>query len=590
VTGAGRVARRILAVMTAAVALVAIGASPAYAHAELETTDPQAGGVYDAAPKAVTLEYSEPVEASLGAVRLYDGRGARIETGSPSHPGGRGSAVRVDLPGLEDGSYVVTWRVVSADSHPVQGAFTFQVGPEATADDIEGLTQRLLASQGGNETVGAVYAVARFGVFAALAVLVGGAAFLVLVWPRGRSVSLAARLVWAGWAGAVVSTVVELMIQGPYAAGLGLADAFDLDLLRDVLETRSGRVWLARLILLGLAAVLLWRLLPTRRRPVREYPLTPAWGAAAVALGVALVATPGLGGHAGSGDLVPLAVVADTAHLGGVALWLGGLALLFAVFLPRADADELRTALPRYSQLALGAVVVIIATGVFQAWRQVGSLGALRDTDFGRLLVVKVLLVGVLVVAAAFSREVVNRTFRARTARVAVGAGGPSLEEEPLDPFVDDESPLDDATEVRNLRRSVVIEVLIAIVILGVTALLVNTPPGRSAESAPFSEIVEGDEMSVDLSVDPADVGENNIHATAVTPTGAPIDVQEMSVTLRQPDRDIAAIDVPLERLGPGHYVSYDFQVPIAGDWVITVRALLDDTNDAVVEGEVPIG
>jgi copper transport protein len=581
------VASRAFAVTAVAFALVAIGASPAYAHAELETTDPQAGAVYDTAPRNVTLRYSEPVEASLGAVRLYDGRGQRLDTGAPSHPDGEGSAVQVDLPGLRDGSYVVTWRVLSADSHPVRGAFTFQVGPEATADDLDSLTQRLLASEGGSEVVGAVYAVARFGVFASLALLVGGAAFLVLVWRRGRESKRASTLVWAGWVGAVVSTVVELLIQGPYAAGLGLSDALDIDLVQEVLDTRAGRVWLARLVLLAVAAVLLWRLLPTRRRPVREYPLTPAWGLAATAVGIALVATPGLGGHAGSGDLVPLAVVADTAHLGGVALWLGGLIVLFAAFLPRADADDLRAAVPRYSQLALGAVVVIIATGVFQAWRQVGSLGALRDTDFGRLLVIKVLLVGVLVVAAAFSREVVNRTFRARTARVPVAAGGPSPSVS--DPLFDEPPPLDDATEVRNLRRSVVIEVVIAVVILGVTALLVNTPPGRSAESAPFAEVLEGDELSLDVTVDPADVGENTIHATALTPAGAPLDVQEMELTLRQPDREIAPIDVPLERLGTGHYVAYDFGIPIKGDWVLTASALLDDTNQAVVEGEIPI-
>ena len=583
-----RLAPRILAATAAAFALVAIGASPAYAHAELETTDPQAGAVYDTAPKEVTLRYSEPVEASLGAVRLFDGRGQRLETGAPSHPDGEGRAVRVDLPGLRDGSYVVTWRVLSADSHPVRGAFTFQVGPEATADDLDSLTQRLLASQGGSEVVGAVYAVARFGVFASLALLVGGAAFLVLVWSRGRESKRAATLVWAGWTGAVLSTMLELLIQGPYAAGLGLGDALDIDLVQNVLDTRAGRVWLARLALLALAAVLLWRLLPARRRPVREYPLTPAWVLAAAAVGIALVATPGIGGHAGSGDLVPLAVVADTAHLGGVALWLGGLVVLFAAFLPRADADDLRSAVPRYSQLALGAVAVIVATGVFQAWRQVGSLGALRDTDFGRLLVIKVLLVGVLVVAAAFSREVVNRTFRARTARVPVGAGGPQPSDD--DPVFDEPPPLDDATEVRNLRRSVVIEVVIAVVILGVTALLVNTPPGRSAESAPVAKVLEGDELSLDVTVDPADVGENTIHATALTPAGAPLDVQEMELTLRQPDREIAPIDVPLERLGTGHYVAYDFGIPIAGDWVLTASALLDDTSQAVVEGEIPIG
>jgi len=378
-------------------------------------------------------------------------------------------------------------------------------------------------------------------------------------------------------------------VQGPYAAALGLGEVSDIDLLREVLDTRAGRVWVARLVLLGVAFVLLRRLLPGRR-PVREYPLGLAWVGIATVVGVGLAATPGLGGHAGSGDLVPLAVMADAAHMGAVALWLGGLVVLFAAFLPRADGDELRATLPRYSQLALGAVGVIVVTGVFQAWRQVGSLSALRDTDFGRLLVVKLLLVGVLVVTAAFSREIVNRTFRTSRTRVAVGAGGPPMEARGVGGPDDAEELPDEATEVRNLRRSVAVEVVIAAVVLVVTALLVNTPPARSSEEAgPFATVVKTDDLRFDVLVSPAEVGTNDVHVTALTPTGVPAEVLELEVTFTQPDRDIAAIDVPLRQLSGGHYVGDDFQIPIEGEWVLTASALVDDTTQVTGEADVPI-
>jgi copper transport protein len=573
----------------ACVAVVAL-AAPASAHAQLESTEPQAGGVYDDAPREITLRYSEPVEASLGAVRVYDGAGDRIDAGKASHPGGAADTVRVDLPALSDGSYVVTWRVLSADSHPVQGAFTFQVGPEATADNLESLTQRLLASQGGSESVGVVYAVARFGVFASLALLVGGVAFVVLVWRAGRDSQRARRLVWAGWIGALASTAVGFVLKGPYAAGLGLADAFDPELLGDVFDTRSGKVWVARALILLLALPLLRRLLPGHR-PVAEYPLTAGWTLAAALVGAALVATPGLGGHASSGILVPLAVVADAAHLGAVSIWLGGLAVLFVAFLPRAGADELRATLPRYSQVALAAIVVIVITGTFQSWRQVGSFGALRDTDFGRLLVIKLLLFAVIIVAAAFSREVVNRTFRARTARVRepVVAGGPVPPSGGATDYDVEFEPLDDATEVQNLRRSVMVEVALAVVVLVVTALLVNAPPARSEAAEPYAKVLKTDDLWFDVRVDPAAAGENNVHMTALTTTGGPTDVLEMEVSLTQPERDIAPIDVPLRRLGPGHYVAYDVNIPIPGDWELIANALIDDTTQVVAKDEVEI-
>src|SRR5207245_1176958 len=161
------------------------------------------------------------------------------------------------------------------------------------------------------------------------ALLVGAAAFLFLVWPAGRESKGAARLVWAGWIGAVVATIVGIALDGAYAAALPLGDAVKPSVISDVLDTRFGRVWLLRLVLL-------------------------------------------------------------------------------VVVLRRKHLDELREVVPRYSRLALAAISVIIVSGAFQAWRQLGSLSNLRDTDYGKLLTAKLLAFGVLIITAAFSREIVN--------------------------------------------------------------------------------------------------------------------------------------------------------------------------------------
>src|SRR5207244_12102053 len=126
-------------------------------------------------------------------------------------------------------------------------------------------------------------------------------------------------------------------------------------------------------------AVLLRRRAGTRR-PGVAYPLPRWWRPAAAVVAVGLLLTPGLSGHAGTGDLVPLAIIADVAHLSGVSLWLGGLVVLLVVVLRRKHLDELREVVPRYSRLALAAISVIIVSGAFQAWRQLGSLSNLRDT------------------------------------------------------------------------------------------------------------------------------------------------------------------------------------------------------------------
>ena len=157
-----------------------------------------------------------------------------------------------------------------------------------------------------------------------------------------------------------------------------------------------------------------------------EHPLPKWWPYAAGVLGLALCATPGLAGHASSGPLIPIAIPADTLHVTGVGIWLGGLVVLFAAFMPRADEPTLRDVVPRYSQYALVAMGVIVVTGVFQAFRQIDRFGALLDTDYGRILLIKIVVFLGLMVVAAVSRDVVNRRWRiprTRSMRRAVGAG-----------------------------------------------------------------------------------------------------------------------------------------------------------------------
>jgi copper transport protein len=609
VTSRRRVLARVAAVAVLATLLVVAAAAPAFAHATLEETTPVPGQVLDRAPKSATLRFSESVEVALGAVRVFNSRGERLDAGSASHPSGDQRTVRVSLPNLDKDSYVVTWRVISADSHPVSGAFTFQVGAGAPAGNLQSLTERLLANQGGDNTVGFLYAVARFTVFASLALLVGAAAFLVLVWPRGRESKGAARLVWAGWVGAFVATVAGIALDGTYAAALPLRDAFDPSVVGDVLGTRFGRVWLLRLVLLVIALPLL-RLL-VNRRPVVEYPLPRWWRPVAALVGVGLVLTPGLSGHAGSGDLVPFALTADAIHIGAVSLWLGGLAVLVTLVLRRKDVDELRSVVPRFSQLALAAVCVIIATGAFQAWRQLGSLSNFRDTDYGKLLAAKLLAFGALIITAAFSREIVNRRFAARRPapvpqpRVPVTAGGSPLppDEVHTGGGDGDDDEMDDAEidhwEARNLRRHVALEVVIAVIILSIASLLVNAAPAVSVnESGATGVTLRTDRMVVDVTAIPGPPGRNELHLTAFSPQGGPLalpavggldQVGEFEVSASLPSRGIAPIQIPVRRISPGHYIGPGVSLPIPGDWTLTVRALLSETDQVAAAGKLSI-
>ena len=601
--------RRLLALGALVVALVVVAAAPASAHATLLTTDPQNGGVYDKPPSQVKLRFSEPVEVSLGGIRVFSSDRDRVVTGSPEHPGGTQSEVAVSLPKLDDGTYVVTWRVISADSHPVEGAFTFQIGTKATLSkkNAQGVANSLLASTGGSKTVGVVYGIDRAVLFGALAVLIGGAVFLVAVWPRGRDDRRAARVVWGGWIGVAVTTVLGIALEGVYAAGLPLSKVFDPTVFRDVLDTRYGKVALVRLALLVVAFPLL-RLLLHRRNDGQEHPVRAWWMVAAGLVGLGLAVTPGLGGHAGTGIQTGLAIPADMVHVAAMACWLGGLVVLCVAVLPKGDADELRAVLPRYSALALGAIVALIVSGGYQAWRQVGSIDALKNTDYGRLLIAKLVVFAALIVAAAFSREIVNRRFRdyppdeeledAETVfeplPVGVGvsssgggAGGSvparqgRFDDDGYDGGWDDDTT--DEEEVRRLRRSVAVEVVIAAVILSITALLVNAAPARSVETQPVSLTLKSGQVWVYVDIAPGIAGPNDMHFTALPTGGGPATIDDMTVQLTRPGEDLPPFTVPLQKLGNGHYYAPLYDIPYPGKWQMTIRVQLGATNEAVL-------
>ncbi len=613
--------RRLAAVVVLVGLMIGLDAVPAFAHAVLISTDPAAGTTLTKSPKTVTLRFGENVEASLGAIRVFNQKAQRLDVSAPFHPGGQGSAVSATLPSLGSGLYVLTWRVISADSHPVHGAFTFQVGASSvptSANTTNSLVSRLLTKQKGSRTVGVVYGAVRTIVFGALAILVGGMFFLAVLWPEGRRSRRAARVVWSGWWVLLVSTLAAYAIQGVYAAGLPLSSALHSAELRGVWHTRFGHFSGVRVALLALAFGLLWVLLPGRRqvRPLRSW-----WYAAGAVVVAGLSLTPGLAAHASTGRWHQWSVPADGLHVAAMAVWLGGLGVLCACVLTAADPGVLRKVVPRFSFVAFSCVVVLVATGVFQAYRQIGTLHALSNTTYGRLLLVKTAFVVVLVAAAGFSRDVVNRWFRyplepetddeddgalaREMAGVAVrhntgtgrgaannaassGVGG-SDGLEGVDPDVLAELLEDERGEVGRLRRSVLAEVVGAVAVLVVTALLVNAPPPVSLASQPYFKTVTAGSHFYDLIVSPAKSGPNQVHVTTVTRGGALASVLQMTITFDNPSKDIAPINVPLLRLAPGHYASYAFQFPFSGTWRMNVTARFTEVDETTFTALVPI-
>ena len=556
--------RRIwLAIGLSFVAMVAFAPS-ASAHATLTSTEPAAGAILNNPPNEIVLRFSEPVQVDDDGVKVLDSAGTRVDGGIIEQPDGR--TVRVPLSGLADGGYVVAWKLVSADGHPIGGGFTWRVGESSTAVDPS-VVEAILAGQSAASSVGFLAGVMRFIVFGGLLLLVGGGAFIAALWPGGAGRPSARRVLWWSWGALVVATLLALGLQGAEVGGLGLVDALKPSVINSTLETTFGRAGMARILLLLPAAVLL-QLLPSASRAW--------WRLLGAATGIGLLLTPVLSGHAETGRWVPLARAADLAHLAGGAVWLGGLAMLLAVAL-RSDVTDARTITERFSPVAFGAVAVIVLSGTFQSVRQVATLDQL-ETPYGRLLIVKVVLVLGLVGIASLTRAALQ-------GRLVPGG----LEPMPAGPGAARQG---EGEEVSVLRRLVGAEVVVAIFVLAVTAFLVDANPGNATTIAagPFDETKVVDDTLINVVVVPGTVGPTDIHLYVDDPGGGLTPPVDATGTLSLASAGIEAIDVPFVDAGPKHWSANDLDLPIAGEWVLTVQVFLTDVDTVSSTFTVPIG
>ncbi|MEV7857761.1 copper resistance protein CopC [Streptomyces hirsutus] len=383
---------------TVLVLLLLGSAGPASAHAALRGADPGDGSVVKSAPRHVTLTFTESVALLDDSFRIYSPDNHRVPLGEPEHADGRSDTARIGLPGgLDDGTYTVAWRVVSADSHPVSGAFTFSIGkPSPTAPAVP-------AAPAEHPITASLYDTGRYLAYIAAALLIGTVAFAALCRPPDTA-PLRMPLV-TGWWTLLTSTAVLLVLRAPYENGTSPATAFDLSAFTGVLTGRPGIALLTRLALLVLTAAVLLRLSRLRRAHGEPDGRTsPVRLAVGTVLAVALALTWAAAEHASAGIQVPVAMTSSVLHLLAMACWLGGLtALLIVLF--RADAPPPVATVTRFSRLAFLSVTVLVVTGVYQSWRGLGSWSALADSSYGRTLAVKLVMTAALLLAAGLSRR-----------------------------------------------------------------------------------------------------------------------------------------------------------------------------------------
>jgi copper transport protein len=563
--------RRVTLVLLAGLVALLASAAPALAHAVLVESDPSEGAALEAPPEEAVLQFNEPVELVEGGLRVHGADAERVDDGVTR--AGEDGAVAVALPDdLPDGGYLIVYRVISADAHPVSGVIGFTVGDGQAVDDA--LAADLL---GGDALVGSVGAALRGIGYLGTLLAAGAVVFGVAIARRDDDRQRAQRVGSGAAAAGLAATLLALPVQTMAVTGVGLWEALGPAATGETLRSGFGAGWLVRVAALGLLA-------PVLRR---GRPLWLLLGAAAAAPASYL-----LDGHTRSMEPAWVLLPGDAVHLAAGAVWFGGLVLLtLAVRARSVDDDPVGAArlVSRFSTVALWSVVALAVSGGAMAWALVRVPGALTTTGYGWSLLAKLVLVGLAVAVAAYNR---SRLVPAIAARAA-----------PAGASVDTDAGAD-ADEVRVVRRSrgawrllrttLGIEALLLVAVLLLTGFLVVQRP--AAEAAGVTGIYDTrvaftDDLELEVVVDPNRAGETNaIHLYLLDATGRPAAVaDDLRLQLAYEPQDIGPFDIEPFPAGPGHWIANVDVLTFPGEWRLRATAGIDRFDEQSVEVTIPV-
>lgn len=506
--------------------------SAAFAHASLITSSPADGALLAHAPATLTLTFNEPVEPLT--IRIVDHGGAGASVTRIRRDGAQ--LILTPPPISGDGAHVISWRVASADGHPVGGAITFWVGRrDVDAPQAVRSNDALLR--------GAIWLV-RLAIYVGLFVGAGGAFFVA--WIRAPSAP----------AMRVIGSSVELIALAALAFSVGLQGLDAMGLSPSSLP--GAEVWaIGARGSFGLSAAiasaaLLLALLSHRAGDVGARVMSLG---ALVGVGLALTAT----GHAATASPRWLTAPAVFAHGAALAFWVGSLIpLALAMGQPRQIAVDV---LMRFSRVIPFAVTALLASGLLLAVVQLERVDALWTTNYGRVLTVKLVLVALLLAIALWNRLYL-------TPRIGQGGAAPR----------------------RHMRRTIVAELVLVAAILGVVGLWRFTPPPRALMVAapPFFTHIHTGRMMADVTMSPGRAGPVSIAIQLRTPDEELLSAKGVSVSLSSPDNGIEPSITEARSLGDGQWQA-SMAVPIAGRWTLALDVLISDFDQVHAETEIQI-
>jgi copper transport protein len=548
-----------LSVVCACVAALVLPAT-AQAHAVLLRASPSPSGTVDTAPRQVALTYTEAVEPRFAIVSVTDASGNQQTAGAPHQSATNADQLVVPLRRVGRGWYLVYWRVISVDGHPVRGAFTFAVGPNpgpAPQFAIPSLSETAATPR---------LVIARWTVFlsvmAAIGLLVLRLAVARPVVTRVAGTNLRHVTIAFGVASLVALIAIPVYVLLS-TAQFALRSFWDWGALLPLMhKSEFGRGFLdlelvfAFFVAAGGVSIGLDRA-ETVRRSVAQ--LLALIGATAAAGAVLLV--PGAAGHAAQTSPRGLTILFDWLHLVAGSVWVGGLIGLLVLWrsLPAAQrVAGLVVSVPRFSNTAFASVLVLIGAGIGESLIHFPTFASLWQTSYGQALLVKIALLATALVLGAANLLRTKPRLAANARSPDLGPGAASL-----------------------LRRLVAGEtLLVAGAVLAAAVLSSLAPPAKALASAggavgrvgpgAVSRTIEQNGYRLQLRLAPNRAAVPNRFQLAITRGGRPVRGADVTLGLAMLDMEMGNQAYRLPEVEPGVYSRSEPGLVMVGHWGVS--------------------
>ena len=527
------------------------------AHPFTDETIPNLSSNAPTGTSKVIVYFSEPVELSFSTIKVLDNNGNQIDNKDTDYYQDEKSLIVTTNP-LEDGVYTVTTKVLSkVDGHLVPNAFLFAVG-DVTIDP------KLLDNQNSAELIFFPEAGARFPGIVGQTIVLGVIMASLIIWGTQNKQLIKEEL-----------QQIEIIHHQKFMSitGIGLMLIFISNILMiavqtvrletspiEAIQTNFGSIWLIRMvitiILLGI-----WFGLDRKKNLTKKSQIVML-----IAM-LALIGTSSLIGHGAASGETP-ALILDYIHNLVAAVWIGGIFYFVFTLLPtlsqlkEINREKMSLALiPRFSIAFVISIGVVIITGPILMWFLESDVGLITDSVYGQLIILKIVIAAIMISLGGFFQFRVQKN------------GERNFQSQKINVH-------------RKLKRSLKVDAVLGIILLGVVALLTNgTLPAGEIQNADAQEIIYGfktveftENAKFDIQISPFSSGVNTILVKVSDFENNPIyDSNQIKVKIANPSKNISPIEIPMQIIKDNNNIPVEFQGELtfgfSGEWQLEIES-----------------